>query len=145
MNDRKDDYKVEVVRQLLSPPAKVFAAWRDVERMRRWFCPAGMSVHHVEVDFRVGGRYLLQMKGDEIHTMRGEYREIVPDRKLVFTWLAEKFGFHETLVTIELTPRDGGTELRLEHRYFLDDDERARHAMGWDACLDHLASQIATL
>jgi uncharacterized protein YndB with AHSA1/START domain len=54
------------------------------------------------------------MQGDELFVIRGEYREIVPDEELVFTWCCSAFDFREALATVGLKDRDGGTKLSLE-------------------------------
>jgi uncharacterized protein YndB with AHSA1/START domain len=44
-----------------------------------------------------GGVYEIHMQGDELFVTRGEYREIVPDEELVFTWCCSALDFREAL------------------------------------------------
>ena len=44
-------------RRLQAPPAKVFAAWTDAEKVKRWFAPGEATTIRAESDARVGGRY----------------------------------------------------------------------------------------
>ena len=46
-----------VKRHLKAPPAKVFAAWTDPEKVKRWMGPGDVTVLSVETDPRAGGRY----------------------------------------------------------------------------------------
>jgi uncharacterized protein YndB with AHSA1/START domain len=68
----------------------------------------------------VGGRYRFVMHGrnGETHRVGGVYREIVPNRKLVYTWAWESTPDRESLVTVEFLPAGRGTELVLTHQRF---------------------------
>ena len=84
---------------------------------------------------------------DGVHVASGVYREIEPPRRLVFTWRWEdgegpKEG--ETLVTVELHERDGGTELVLTHERFADTDARDGHEQGWTSALNRLEAHLTT-
>jgi uncharacterized protein YndB with AHSA1/START domain len=75
-------------RRLNASPARVFAAWTNPEKLKRWFAPGASQTILAESDPRVGGRYRLVAKtpdGEE-HDVSGIYREVVPNAKLVFTW-----------------------------------------------------------
>jgi uncharacterized protein YndB with AHSA1/START domain len=72
-------------RVLPFPPATVFAAWIDPDRLARWMSPFGEA--QADVDARVGGRFWIVMLGpDRTIEHTGEYREVDPPRRLVFTW-----------------------------------------------------------
>ncbi|HSS63842.1 MAG TPA: SRPBCC domain-containing protein, partial [Gammaproteobacteria bacterium] len=77
------------------------------------------------------------------HVTRGVYREVVPNRKVVFTWQWEGTD-NETLVTVQLrakSPRE--TELTLKHERFADSATRDHHDDGWTRCLSKLESLYA--
>jgi uncharacterized protein YndB with AHSA1/START domain len=123
---------------------RVFQAWITPALMQQWFCPGDMSVPLAEADPRVGGAYKVRMQNSkgEVFTTVGVYREIIPNEKLVFTWGWEGPERHETLVTIELSDRDGGTELVLLHERFADQAAADHHGQGWRGCLENLATRI---
>src|SRR5581483_5094307 len=78
-----------IKRRFNAPPAKVFAAWTDPEKIRAWMGPGEVGILLVEADVRVGGRYriVMQKPGDaEQHDVSGVYREVIANEKLVFTW-----------------------------------------------------------
>ena len=88
-----------------------------------------------EVDLRPGGRYRLAMtdtdKG-ETHVVVGEYKEIQPPERLVYTWswesnTDEMKGSDNSLVTVEFAEADGGTEVSLTHSGFASDEIRDLH------------------
>jgi uncharacterized protein YndB with AHSA1/START domain len=73
----------------------------------------------------------------------GVYREIDPDRKLVFTWAWISTPERESLVTVSLAPTDEGAELTLLHEQFFDEAARDGHRSGWGESLDKLARLFA--
>jgi glutathione S-transferase len=75
----------------------------------------------------------------ELYIAVGTYREIRFPEKLVFTWSFEGTGMGETLVSLEFHERGSSTELVLTHELFPNQEQRDRHLMGWNGCLDHLA------
>jgi uncharacterized protein YndB with AHSA1/START domain len=128
-------------RRYAAPPAKVFSAWTDPQKLGRWFCPGACAPVLAESDARVGGRYRIVVRdpGGEEHDVSGTFREVVPDRKLVFTWAWRTTPERESLVTIELKPDGDGTLLTLTHEQFFDEAARDRHQSGWGAILDRLS------
>jgi uncharacterized protein YndB with AHSA1/START domain len=131
-----------LTRRYAAPPADVFSAWTDAKKLARWFLPPGCEPVLAETDARAGGRYRVvvrSLEGEE-HDVSGTYREVVADRKLVFTWAWRTTPERESLVTVELA-RDGeGTLLTLTHEQFFDEAARDRHRAGWAPVLDRLAA-----
>jgi uncharacterized protein YndB with AHSA1/START domain len=142
VTDASTGATVRIERHIAAPPERVFAAWLDPASMARWLSPIGHAEAAVEPT--VGGRLRVTMIGDGRrieHT--GEYREVDPHRRLVFTWQSPYTGPNPSLVTIELTARDDGTDLVLTHE-FLPADAVDSHAGGWGSMLDRLAAELAT-
>ncbi len=134
-----------IKRRLKAPPAKVFAAWTDPEKIMRWFGPGAMQCTHAEFDLRVGGRYVIAAASPdgEKHQVGGIVREIEPDRRLVYTWAWHSMPEQESLVTVEFKPDGDGTLLTLIHEKFFDEDARDRHQHGWNGALDKLEKFVA--
>ena len=132
-------------RRLNAPPAKVFAAWIDPEKMKRWMGPEGVVPLSAAIDARVGGRYRLVMRSPdgEEHDVGGVYREVVPNERLSFTWAWKSTPERQSLVTVTLKPDGGGTLLTLTHEQFFDQDARDRHQHGWIGSLDKLEKFVA--
>jgi uncharacterized protein YndB with AHSA1/START domain len=116
-------------------PEKVWRAWTDPQALKRWFGPGGSQpVALAELDVRVGGRLRVCFGGADgnEHEVRGVYREVVPHRRLVFTWTWPRTTpERESLVTIELREAARGTELVFIHAQHFDEAVRDGHRRGW--------------
>jgi uncharacterized protein YndB with AHSA1/START domain len=136
-----------IKRRLNAPPAKVFSAWTDPEKLKQWFLPPSAEAVLAESDPRVGGQYRIVVRsaGGEVHDVGGTYREVVPDEKLVFTWAWRSTPERQSLVTVALKSDGDGTLLTLTHERFFDEAARDRHQAGWSPILDRLAQMLPSL
>jgi len=135
---------VEIKRFIKAPRDRVYAAWTDPAQMRQWFGPENVQTRELVVDARVGGTFrwdLINSDGEKM-TMRGEFRELKSNERVVFSWQwedDEDWENHISIVTVELDDADGGTELRLTHEQLPNEESRDGHTRGWNSALDKLA------
>jgi uncharacterized protein YndB with AHSA1/START domain len=129
-----------IKRRFKAPPAKVFAAWIDPEKVKRWMGPGEIKAVSAEIDPRVGGRFrwLMKTPAGEAHDVSGVYREVIANEKLVFTWTWKTTPERESLVTVLLKPDGDGTLLTLTHEQFADKEARDGHEGGWNGALDKM-------
>ena len=108
-----------IKRRFNAPPAKVFAAWTDPEKVKRWMGPGEVKVLSAENDARTGGRYrwVMHAPDGEHHEVGGVYREVVPNERLVFSWAWHSTPERESQVTVTFKAR--------RRRYADDDGSRA--------------------
>lgn len=118
-----------------APPARVYELLTDAELLAEWIAPV------VSADARPGGA--LTWTHQDGDTMIGSYVELVPDRRVVFTfgWQREDIGVPpgSTTVEIDLRPKRGGTDLRLVQRGLAGPMADA-HAGGWVNYLGRLGA-----
>jgi uncharacterized protein YndB with AHSA1/START domain len=122
-------------------PEKVWRAWTEPEAIKRWFGRPNEPVSLAELDVRVGGRFRIAFGGADgnANECAGEYREVVPQRKLVFTWHWPRTTPERiSLVTILFKAAAGGTELDFRHEQFFDEAARNDHQRGWTPILENL-------
>lgn len=102
-------------RPLAAPPATVFAAIQDAERLARWWGPSGFSNRFEVFEFWMGGRWIFAMIGPDGTTYANEsvFSRIEPDRQLVIQHLSAP---HFQLA-ITLEPTATGTLLHWEQRF----------------------------
>ena len=142
----KEQPSLSIVRKLGAGPAKVWRAITEPEMLKQWMAPSdAFKVPVAETDVRVGGRYHIVMNAPdgEVHDVSGVYREIVPNKKLVYTWAWKSTPERQSVVTIELRAAGSGTELTLRHEQFADADARDHHQQGWMGCLARLEKAVA--
>jgi uncharacterized protein YndB with AHSA1/START domain len=87
-----------------------------------------------ELDVRAGGRFRIVFGGAEgrEHEVQGVYKEVVPNRKLVFTWTwPNSTPERVSLVTIFFNKAAGGTDLDFRHEQHFDETVRDNHKRGW--------------
>lgn len=107
-------------------PERVFAAWADPTTKARWFgYPDPWETIGYDLDFRVGGRELDRggPAGGPVYTYDALYQEIVPNRRIVFTYAMDhdETRVSVSLATVEFAPARGGTRLVFtEQGAFLD-------------------------
>ena len=141
-----DETMLELRRTYPASPDKVYRAWTEAEQVKKWFGPEVCDCTEAEVDLRVGGRYRFVLdEPDGRHIVGGEYVELSPPGKLVFTWKWEHVPEDSpaTLVTVEFLPKGDGTELVLTHERFPAADVRDLHNQGWIGCLNCLDKLLA--
>lgn len=133
-----------LVRSYPAAPEKVWHAWTDPEALKRWFGPDSGKVSLAETDVRVGGRFrvVFSTLDGEQHDVSGVYREVQPNRKLVFTWAWKSTPERESLVTLTFRPSGSGTEFNMLHEQFFDVAARDRHEFGWTGSLAKLGRHL---
>jgi uncharacterized protein YndB with AHSA1/START domain len=127
-----------------APAERVFRAWTDPAEMRRWYSDsADHVIHSVEVDLRVGGGYraVFGAPGEEPILETGEYREIVPGKRLVFMMTLTRGGkvlSSGSLITVEFIDRGGKTEVVLSDT----GPDAESHEQGWRPALESLSRAL---
>ena len=114
------DQEIRMTRLFDAPRRLVFEAMTKPEHVRRWWgcLGEGYSVPICEIDLRVGGawRFVNRHPGGEA-AFHGEYREIAPPERLVFTEIFEDFPDAISVVTTELIEEAGRTRMTATVRY----------------------------
>jgi uncharacterized protein YndB with AHSA1/START domain len=112
------DEQIFITREFDAPKHLVYRAWTTPELVKRWWSGHQGEMTIVEIDLRVGGRWRYVMVADGGHEVafHGEYREIVPDQRIVNTEVYEMPGAPEgegALNIVTFTEVDGRTTLTL--------------------------------
>lgn len=125
---------IERVIDIEAAPETVFKLLTDSSEYVKW------KGDLADLDPRPGGRFKVSINESKVS---GEYIEVVPNRRVVFTWGWEGadavIGPGGSTVQIDLEPRGKGTRLRLVHRG-LPAAGLASHVEGWDYFLPRLTA-----
>ena len=129
------ELSLELEFQVQARPETVFSFFTDPLKYRRW------NGDEAELAPRPGGIYRVLMPSRDV--VRGEYVEVEPPRRVVFTW-----GFEGSTelppgsTTVEVTFLPGAepdtTLVRLRHRGLPDENSRRLHVAGWSQFLERL-------
>jgi len=139
-------FSLRLARWIKAPPSRVYAALTDPEKMLRWWSPDAGPTLYASTDVRPGGQFEVTFRTEEgkEETCYGVYREVIADRKLVFTWRWRSAREDESIVTILLEPSKGGTELTLIHEGLPTEADRDDHRSGWSSGLAKLTALVET-
>ncbi len=115
------DEQILITREFDAPKHLVYKAWTTPELVKRWWSGKRGEMTVAEIDLRVGGtwRYVMVASGGFEVAFHGEYRELVPDERIVTTEVYEMPGAEplpaedEPLNIVTFTERDGRTTLEL--------------------------------
>lgn len=157
-NDTAGSDALVIERTFEAPVALVWQMWTEPEHFRAWYGPEGATIPVATMDVRVGGSRLVCMEmstpdGPMQMWFTGEYREVVDERRLVYTEShADEHGYVlspsdtgmpegpvTTEVVIELEDLGGRTRMVLTHAGVPADSPGA---VGWSMALDKLAARI---
>ena len=142
------DEQILITREFDAPKHLVYRAWTTPELVRRWWTAKRGEMTIAEIDLRVGGtwRYVMVAKGGFEVGFHGEYREIVPNERIVSTEVYEGMPDAEALDTVTFTEVDGGTILTIlvQHASKGDRDAHVESGMedGMQDAMD-LLEQVA--
>jgi len=142
VNATTEALKLEITRVLSAPIDRVFAAWTDAESLRQFITPGNPGHADVECDVRVGGKFRVDMHGTDgkIFKHNGEYLEVLPPKRLKFTWISAATNQRPTVVTIDFKSLGEKTQITLVHDGLDSVKNVEGHTKGWTAILDQLGS-----
>ncbi|HET8894583.1 MAG TPA: SRPBCC domain-containing protein [Gaiellaceae bacterium] len=138
MDATAESISVEREIAIAASPETVWELLVDPDEAIRWM---GQKA---TFDVRPGGEYRVEVIPGNV--ARGEFVEIDPPRRLVYTWGWESgmsVGPSSTTIEFELTPDGDGTRLHFIHRDLPDAEAAASHGHGWDHYLERLAAVAA--
>jgi uncharacterized protein YndB with AHSA1/START domain len=131
-----------------APREAVFDAWTSPEVMRRWWAAEhDWDTPIAEVDLRPGGRVRVSMSepaGEPVHTFEGEYLEVRPPERLVFTveWQGADADGVVSTVSVEFHEQGERTTVVLTQTGIVSEQSREEHEDGWTKCLDNLETRV---
>jgi len=157
-----DTKNVQIERTFDAPIDLIWSMWTEAEHFANWYGPLGAKIPTAEMDVKVGGRRHIGMEmetpnGQMQMFFVGEYREIDPKTRLVYTesmadidgnaMTAEQMGMPagapmETSVVVELEDLGTQTKMVMTHIGVPADSPGAQ---GWTMAIDKLEARVAEL
>jgi uncharacterized protein YndB with AHSA1/START domain len=143
---REDELLIR--RWLDAPVPKVFRLWSERAHIIRWWGPKNFTCTHFEMDFRPSGKWRACIVADAYGEswMSGVYSEIVPDRRIAFSFMWEDGPDQPgvpTNVTVTFDAHGDRTLQTFHQSPFVTVEVRDSHVGGWTECFDREAVYLA--
>jgi uncharacterized protein YndB with AHSA1/START domain len=125
---------IRLHRVFKTTPERLYKAFIDPQAMVKWLPPHGFTAHVDKMDARVGGGYHMSFTNfttGSSHSFGGEYKELVPGKRIVHT---DRFdaGLEGTMtVTIEIRKVMVGCELQVTQEGVPDAIPAEACYLGW--------------
>jgi uncharacterized protein YndB with AHSA1/START domain len=143
-----------IERSYPQPPDRVYAAFAQPARKRRWYAEGDHEIQEYELDFRVGGSERLRYRFKQGHPIAGQeianeaaYQDIVPEQRIVMTQKMSLNGkpIQIMLATLEFVSSGAGTELILTNQGTFIDWPNGPEMIeaGWRGLLERLGKEVA--
>lgn len=135
MNGSQEGLVLELKSVLAGPRERIFRTLTEPAALARWWGPSGFTTPEIELDLTVGGGYRFGMQppsGDLFH-LAGEFLEIDPPSRLVYTfrWEEPDPDDQETVVRLSLDAVGEATEVSLSQGEFATEARLMLHRSGW--------------
>lgn len=131
--------EIRIERVLSATIGRVYDAWTRAELLMQWYCPNPQLELKVQADVQVGGEYVVEMGP---HVVRGNYLEVEPPHRLVFSWTWDSAPDEPTRVQVDLSEVADGTLMVLSHTGFATAEDAANHQLGWDPEIERLTALL---
>jgi uncharacterized protein YndB with AHSA1/START domain len=144
-------YGIRITRAFDGPRERIWREWTEPESFADWFGGAQCEIplFSVLMDVRPGGRWQLTMfcpPNRRRIDWQGEYREVRPPERLVFTMTDQPDPDAFELITVVLTALgDDRTEMRFEQRGAMSPEQYDRATEGWGGFFDRIDERLTGL
>lgn len=142
--NKMEGHSVKIKRLFNAPVNLLWSIWTEPTFVKQWFgSDENGTVILANIDLAVGGKYKISFMDSDgsNHTAFGEFIEIVPFSKLLYTWQWESELGYISNLQIDFIQQQENTLLVLEH-FNLNPNSIHGHLEGWNGALDKIVKKI---
>ncbi|MDB5506938.1 MAG: hypothetical protein JWR75_1576 [Devosia sp.] len=129
-----------ISRTIKAPPASVFAAWTDPELLRQWYGPDAGPVLSANIDACPGGSFdiSVQLENGTVFRTTGDYLEVSPPHRLVFTLTWDGKPQETSKVSIVISPDGDGSVMEFSQEQLPSKAGLTGQHEGWNDAFEKL-------
>ncbi|QRR00706.1 SRPBCC family protein [Dyadobacter sandarakinus] len=145
METNQKTHLIEIERQFDVDVETLFQAWTEAEHLKKWWHPMGDSLTEVKNDLKEGG-VVAYYAGDQGLEISGTYSEVVPNEKLVYSWvwnMSDEGSESGYTLTVQFSSEGEGSKLHVTQDGFSGPELVKPHEEGWQKGLDDLAAYLS--
>jgi uncharacterized protein YndB with AHSA1/START domain len=139
---------LKIHRVVKAPPARVYKAFTDAAAMSKWISPNGFTCTVNHMDVQVGGTFkmlFLNFSTGHVHSFGGEYLELKPNEKLIYTDKFDDPNLPGTIVvTVLMKEVICGTDLIVTQEGIPDAIPLEMCYLGWQDSMRQLMELVET-
>ncbi len=143
------DTKLGTEKQFSVPVEQLYQAWITPEDLKQWWHPSENKLTTVELNVQVGGQFKYEFEAKEGQTslvITGEYKEVIPNQKLVYTWNWDVNNDHvkksDHQLTIEFQSAGEGSRIHVTQDNYQNSESVTPHEEGWEKALNDLENYL---
>ncbi len=146
METGQKTHVIEIERLFDADVETLFKAWTEAEHLKQWWKPMGNQLVDVKNELKEGGAVEYYV-GDAGLQITGTYSEVVPNEKLVYTWiwnLNDEGSENGYTLHVTFTSEGQGSKLHVVQEGFKGEEFLKTHQDGWEKELDSLSSYLTS-
>lgn len=135
---------IQISKEFSVDTAKLFQAWTEPEQLKQWWHPMGNSLKDVKNDLKKGGEVTYEFEEAGL-VISGNYKEVSPNEKLVYTWnwdLTDNKEDASYTLNITFESKENGSVLHILQEGFSGPEAIKPHQEGWDKGLESLKQYL---
>ncbi|MCF2489354.1 SRPBCC domain-containing protein [Dyadobacter sp. CY347] len=146
MDSEQKTHVIEIERQFNVNVEELFKAWTEAEHLKQWWHPMGASLVDVKNELKEGGAVEYHV-GDSGLEITGTYSEVVPNEKLVYSWvwnMSDEGSESGYTLNVTFSAEGDGSKLKVVQEGFSGPEFLKPHEDGWEKGLDDLESYLTS-
>lgn len=144
MDENQKTHTIELDQDFSVPVEELFTAWTEADHLKEWWHPMDDSVEDVKNELQEGGVVEYHFAGKKFD-VKGNYKEVKPNEKLVYTWdweFEENLKNESFVLTITFESTENGSKLHVKQEAFTDEQAAAPHEDAWKKGLQDLKAHV---